>query len=87
VTTDANRMIAAGICDILDRHSDIFDDHPKFVREALVSRANIGKSCDVDDYVDRLRVDLLNHWTLRPMPAPEGQGGVRSDDAHDKNSH
>jgi WD40 repeat protein len=76
VTIDAIRRIAAEIRSVLDRHSDIFEDHPNFVREALVARLNIGKSRDVDGYIERLQADLLSRNGLRPIP-----GIIRRDPA------
>ena len=68
MTLDASRRIAAEICDILGRHSDVFEDHPNFVRETLVARINIGNSSDVDGYIDRLQADLLARTALQPTP-------------------
>ena len=68
MTIDASRRIATEIRDILDRHSDIFNKNPNFVREALVARINVGQSCDVDDYIDRLQADLRARAALQPTP-------------------
>jgi WD40 repeat protein len=66
--TDTQRKIAIEIRDILHRQSDIFDDYPNFVRETLMARMNIGTSCDVDEYVNRLEAELFSRSALRPTP-------------------
>ena len=56
---NANMKIAAAIRRVLDRHGDVLEAYPEFVREHLLARLDVGASSEVSEYAERLSSSTL----------------------------
>ena len=61
---NANIKIAAAIRRVLDRHGDVLETYPEFVREHLVARLDAGASSEVAAYAETLSSSLLERGAL-----------------------